>query len=164
MSYRAPPGDTMRSAAPATRQAAGVPSAWSQRSQSIHERPRRWCDAGPLRRVGVTADQKAGEEGRVRNGDRSQRQRPGQGQGPYPCPWVIEPTRIGTPPSPTGRRRYKHRSAVCSARVSRAMKPTPNRRFPGRRDAPSRPRLLEPERRSPGFRPGFGVDVGRAYL
>ncbi len=50
MSNRAPTGSAIRSAAPATRQAAGVPSAWSQPSQSTHERPRRWCDAGPLGR------------------------------------------------------------------------------------------------------------------
>jgi len=31
----------------------------------IHSRPRRWCDAGPLRRIGVTAAQKAGAEGRA---------------------------------------------------------------------------------------------------
>jgi hypothetical protein len=48
MSHRAPPGRAMRSAVPATRQAAGAPSAWSQPSQSTHARPRRWCDAGPL--------------------------------------------------------------------------------------------------------------------
>ena len=57
----------MRPAFPAQRQAAGAPSAWSQPSQSTHERPRRWCDAGPLGRIGVTAAQKAGVEGRVRN-------------------------------------------------------------------------------------------------
>ena len=51
----------MRSALPATRQAAGVPSAWSQPSQSTHERPRRWCDAGSLGRQSVTAAQKAGD-------------------------------------------------------------------------------------------------------
>ncbi len=59
----------MRSALPATRQAAGVPSAWSQPSQSTHKRPRRWCDAGPLRRQCVTAAQKAGAEDWSRNGD-----------------------------------------------------------------------------------------------
>jgi len=48
------------SALPATRQAAGVPSAWSQPFQSTHARPRRWRDAGPLGRPSVTADQKAG--------------------------------------------------------------------------------------------------------
>ncbi len=64
--YRAPSGSAMWSALPATRQAAGVPSAWSQPSQSTHERPRRWCDAGPPGRIGVTAAQKAGAEGRFR--------------------------------------------------------------------------------------------------
>jgi hypothetical protein len=59
---RAPSESAMRSALPATRQAAGVPSAWSQPSQSTHARPRRWCDAGPLGRHSVTADQKAGNE------------------------------------------------------------------------------------------------------
>ena len=61
--YRAPSGSAMRSAVPATRQAAGVPSAWSQPFQSTHVRPRRWYDAGPLRRIGVTAAQKAGTAG-----------------------------------------------------------------------------------------------------
>jgi hypothetical protein len=73
MSNRAPSGSATRSAFPATKQAAGVPSAWSQPSQSTHERPRRWCDAGPLGRKSVTADQKAGDEGRVRDSDRIQR-------------------------------------------------------------------------------------------
>jgi len=63
MSYRAPSGSAMKSVLPATRQAAGVPSAWSQSSQSTHARPRRWCDAGSLGRQCVTADQKAGDEG-----------------------------------------------------------------------------------------------------
>ena len=71
---RAPPGRAMRSALPATRQAAGAPSAWSQPSQSTHARPRRWRDAGPPGRQSVTAAQKAGDEGRVRDSDRSQRQ------------------------------------------------------------------------------------------
>ena len=35
---------------PATRQAAGVPSAWSQPFNRPPTRPRRWCDAGPLGR------------------------------------------------------------------------------------------------------------------
>ena len=52
----------MRSAVPAQKEAAGVPSAWSQPFQSTHERPRRWCDAGPLGRQSVTAAQKAGDE------------------------------------------------------------------------------------------------------
>ena len=43
-----PRESALQSALPATRQAAGVPSAGSQPSQSTHERPRRWCDAGPL--------------------------------------------------------------------------------------------------------------------
>ncbi len=43
---RAPPESAPRSALPATRQAAGVPSAWSQPSPLSHARPRRWCDAG----------------------------------------------------------------------------------------------------------------------
>jgi len=30
--------------------------------QATHERPRRWCDAGPMGRHSVTADQKAGDE------------------------------------------------------------------------------------------------------
>ncbi len=51
----------MRSALPATREAAGAPSAWSQPSQSTHERPRRWCDAGSPGRQSVTAAQKAGD-------------------------------------------------------------------------------------------------------
>ncbi len=118
--YRAPPGTAMRSALPATRQAAGVPSAWSQPFQSTHERPRRWCDTGPRGRISVTAAQKAGAEGSVP--EQRQDQRQGQGQGPHP--WTIEPNRIDTPPSPAGRRRYKHRSALRSARVSRAMEPT----------------------------------------
>ncbi len=57
----------MRSALPATKQAAGAPSAWSQPSQSTHARPRRWCDAGSPGRQCVTAAQKAGVEGMVRN-------------------------------------------------------------------------------------------------
>jgi hypothetical protein len=66
------PGRAMRPALPATRQAAGVPSAWSQPSKSTHKRPRRWCDAGPLRRQNVAADQKAGaEEHRNRRARRS---------------------------------------------------------------------------------------------
>jgi len=32
---------------PATREAAGVPSAWSQSFPVAPARPRRWCDAGP---------------------------------------------------------------------------------------------------------------------
>jgi len=48
---------------PAQRQAAGVPSAWSQPSQSTHTRPRRWCDAGSPGRQSVTAAQKAGDDG-----------------------------------------------------------------------------------------------------
>ena len=47
-------GSAIRSALPATREAAGVPSAWSQPSQSTHERPRRWCDAGSLGRQSVS--------------------------------------------------------------------------------------------------------------
>ncbi len=35
-----------------------------------------------------------------------------------------EPTRIGTPPSPAGRRRYKHRSALSRAPVPGAIEPT----------------------------------------
>ncbi len=65
--YRAPSGSAMHSAVPATRKAAGAPSAWSQPSQSTHARPRRWCDAGPPGRQSVTAAQKAGVEGMVRN-------------------------------------------------------------------------------------------------
>ncbi len=64
----------MRSSAPATRQAAGAPSAWSQPFKSTHKRPRRWCDAGSLGRQGVTADQKAGDEGSVRDSGKIQRQ------------------------------------------------------------------------------------------
>ncbi len=64
---RAPSGSAMRSALPATRQAAGAPSAWSQPPQSTHARPRRWCDAGSPGRQCVTAAQKAGVEGMVRN-------------------------------------------------------------------------------------------------
>jgi len=55
MSYRAPPGGMMNSALPATREAAGAPSAWSQPLKRPPERPRRWDDAEP-----PTADQKAG--------------------------------------------------------------------------------------------------------
>ncbi len=62
MSYRAPPGGATRSTLPAQRQAAGAPSAWSQPFQSIHERPRRWCDAGPPGRQSGPAAQKAGVE------------------------------------------------------------------------------------------------------
>jgi len=67
---RAPSGGPMRSAVPAMRQAAGVPSAWSQPSQSTHEPPRRWCDAGPVGRQCVTAAQKAGDEYSVRDSGR----------------------------------------------------------------------------------------------
>ncbi len=59
---RAPPGRAMRAALPATRQAAGAPSAWSQPSQSSNARPRRWRDAGSPGRQSVTAAQKAGIE------------------------------------------------------------------------------------------------------
>ncbi len=65
--YRAPSGTRWRSALPATRQAAGVPSAWSQPFQY---NPRattpmvRRRAAGPH---GATAAQKAGAEGRFRN-------------------------------------------------------------------------------------------------
>ncbi len=55
LSHRAPPGRASRSALPATRQAAGVPSAWSQPPESTHARPRRWCDAG---RWDATASQR----------------------------------------------------------------------------------------------------------
>ncbi len=65
--YRAPSGSASRSIFPATRQAAGAPSAWSQPSQSTNARPRRWRDAGSLERQSVTAAQKAGTEGMVRN-------------------------------------------------------------------------------------------------
>ncbi len=54
---------------PATRKAAGAPSAWSQPPQSTHARPRRWCDAGSPGRQCVTAAQKAGDEDTVRNND-----------------------------------------------------------------------------------------------
>jgi len=63
---RAPPESATRSAVPAERQAAGAPPAWSQPSQSTHERPRRWCDAGLLGRHSVTAAQKAGLERTLR--------------------------------------------------------------------------------------------------
>ncbi len=110
---------------PATRQAAGAPSAWSQPFQSTHARPRRWCDAGPPGRQSVTAAQKAGAEGRVRNHSSAL------------CSahfsWAMEPTRIGTPPSPAGRRRYKHRSALCRARVSRTIETTRGTPPEGRR-------------------------------
>ena len=43
---------------PATREAAGVPSAWSQSHPVTLARPRRWCDAGPPK-----AAQKAGAQG-----------------------------------------------------------------------------------------------------
>ncbi len=66
MSYRAPPGRAMKSDLPATKQAAGVPSAWSQPFQSTRERPRRWRDAGPLGRQSVTAARKAGDEDSIR--------------------------------------------------------------------------------------------------
>ncbi len=46
------------------------------------------------------------------------------GTGPVSLSVGDKPTRIGTPPSPAGRRRYKHRSALCSAHVSGAMEPT----------------------------------------
>ncbi len=59
---RAPPGWSMKSVLPVSWQAAGAPSAWSQPSQSTHERPRRWCDAGPPGRHSVPAAQKAGRE------------------------------------------------------------------------------------------------------
>ncbi len=39
-------------------------------------------------------------------------------------PWPIEPTRVGTQPSPAGRRRYKHRSALGSAHASWAIELT----------------------------------------
>ncbi len=64
---RAPSGSAMTASLPATREAAGVPSAWSQPLQSTHARPRRWCDAGPPGRQSVTAAQKAGAEGRTRD-------------------------------------------------------------------------------------------------
>ncbi len=63
---RAPSGSAMRSAVPATRQAVGASSAWSQPCQSTPARPRRWCDAGPPGRQCVTATQKAGVEDIVR--------------------------------------------------------------------------------------------------
>ncbi len=44
-----------------------------------HARPRRWCDAGPLRRQSVTAAQKAGDEDRSRDSDRNQGQKPQPG-------------------------------------------------------------------------------------
>ncbi len=106
----------MRSALPATRQAAGAPSAWSQPSQSTHTRPRRWCDAGSPGRQCVTAAQKAGDAGMVRNHSSALCR--------THVPWATEPTRVATPPSPAGRRRYKHRSALCNARFSRTMEPT----------------------------------------
>ncbi len=81
MSNRAPTGNAMRSALPVTRQAAGVPSAWSQPAQSTHERPRRWRDAGPLGRECVTADQKAGDEDRFRDSDRVRDRGRGSGSG-----------------------------------------------------------------------------------
>jgi len=60
----------MTSAVQATRQAVGVPSAWSQPFQSTHKRPRRWCDAGSLGRPSVTAAQKAGAAGGFRGSGR----------------------------------------------------------------------------------------------
>ena len=58
---------------PATRQAAGVPSARSQPSPVSLSRPRRWGDAGPPA-ARAAADQKAGAPGRHRSGS-DQRQR-----------------------------------------------------------------------------------------
>ncbi len=68
---RAPSGSASRSVLPATKQAAGAPSAWSQPSPITNERPRRWCDAGAPGRQSVTAAQKAGDEGRFRGSARS---------------------------------------------------------------------------------------------
>ncbi len=81
-----------------------------------HARPRRWCDAGAPGRIGVTAAQKAGAEGMARNHSSA-----------LCCAHVsgaMKPTRVGTPPSPAGRWRYKHRSALCCAHVSGATEPT----------------------------------------
>ena len=62
--YRATPAVHRSGAAvPATRQAAGAPSAWSHLSPASPARPRRWGDAGtPAARA--AADQKAGAPGR----------------------------------------------------------------------------------------------------
>ena len=57
----------MRSSAPATRQAAGARAAWSQPFNPPPTRPRCSGDAGSLGRQSVTADQKAGVEGKFRN-------------------------------------------------------------------------------------------------
>ncbi len=90
------------------RRAIGVVAALPINPRATTPMVRRWVAGTPMRH--------GGPEGRRCGHGPEQRQRPGQG--PYPYPWAIKPTRIGTPPSPAGRRRYKHRSAPCSAHVS----------------------------------------------
>ena len=118
MSNRAPSGSAMRSAAPAERQAAGVPSAWSQPSQSTHERPCRWCDAGPQGRQSVPADQKAGDnfgprDRRHRNGSRSKMVGAGTSvRGQHRVPGTPPSTArmaVATPPKPAGVKRQRPR-------------------------------------------------------
>jgi len=115
--YRAPSGRASRSIFSATREAAGVRAAWSppfqsppydhadratlgRRDAKASRRPRR-----PVLRAwsGTTAATGTGAVS-VSVGDRT------------------NPRRYT--PSPAGRRRYKHRSAPCSAHVSWAMEPT----------------------------------------
>ncbi len=86
----------------------GRPPAYHRRGRSPPRLPRattpmvrRWVAGTPMRH--------GDPEGRCRGHGPRQRQRPGQG--PYPYPWAMEPTRVGTPPSPARRRRCKHRSA-----------------------------------------------------
>ncbi len=96
------------------RRAIGVIAAPPINPRATTPMARRW-DPGTRKRPRVP-------EGRCREHGPEQRQRPGQW--PYPYPWAIELTRVGTPPSPARRRRYKHRSALCNARVSRTTEPT----------------------------------------
>jgi hypothetical protein len=143
----------MRSAAPATRQAAGAPSAWSQPSQSTHVRPRRWCDAGPLGRHSVTTAQKAGVEetnhGGPFPGSRLQRDSPIalSESAPSNDVWARNGTRSGTVRHPKiGLRRH-----VRSRPIPRTLQANIPRSFEARRRGASRTRGKPPPIGVPGM-------------
>ncbi len=98
------------------RRAIGVVAALPAFPRATTPMVRRWVAGTPMRH--------GGPEGRGRRQVPQPRQRPGQGPYSNPFPGAMKPTRIGTPPSPAGRRRYKHRSAPGSTLVSWAIEPT----------------------------------------
>ncbi len=111
--YRAPSGSATRSISPGLR----------NRPPSVHQHRRR--DASALINASQRPRDGAHVSGRWNQpASVHQHRRRDASATSIAAPFVapaspraMEPTRIGTPPSPAGRRRYKHRSALCSARV-----------------------------------------------